>query len=891
MNWQTKWLNLSVVAILVSFAQRHGMINYHRRGNQSHGVIFWRQCINLTLMVWFSLLTTNSKSHASNDLIDPEVTKYLQQYCYGCHGENLQKGDRRFDSIPPRISVGDDAIDLLEEVLDAINRGDMPPRERSVVQPTAEETRTVVAVLTQLLVELNQANASQTTVMRRLNRFEYVNTMRDLLGLNREYFDVTSDFPVDATEHGFDNNGEALILSDHQLQRYLEVAKSAIDTATFFGVDQPISKSWSYRGVDFNGVSAYQRAPVTWRLIVDEDYLEIGHGQPSERHPNFVKSFARDGGVPNEGWYLITLKAAAANRLDHGYQHQEFDRFTKEKLKLALWIAPEAALLEKNAADQRRLVKVWDLPDGEPEELTQRVWLEKGAIPFVSWTNGISSKGNIRRVAERYHPEVIRATQTQLDAAALGDPQAKTLVDQLKENEGNALLSEVYRGPRVRIWEMKIEGPDVEQWPPQSHQILYGRSTEEAVLDTEQTLQKFARRAFRQPIEEHEIEHYVDFTEQRIELGDSIGEAIKLSMAAMLTSPRFLYLDEGNDEENSRLNSYELASRLSYFLWSSMPDAQLINAAESGKLTTLEQIESHVLRMLNDERSEAFVEHFTDTWLGINTLGSMPPDPKAFEAYYRNRLEDLFKKETRLYFSELLQTNHSILNLIQSDYTFVNDTLAAHYGIDGVEGERFRKVTLEPKHRRGGLLGQGSVLTLSANGIETSPIVRGVWVLEKILGTPPPAPPADVPAIEPDTRGTTSVRDQLAKHRTVEACSDCHSRIDPVGFALEFYDPIGAFRETYPMRGQKGILIDGSGRLPSGESFTNEGDLKQLLIQRKDRVTQALTEKLMSYATGRTMTFQDQGEINAIASRVAETGYGLRDLIIAITKSSVFATR
>ena len=222
-------------------------------------------------------------------------------------------------------------------------------------------------------------------------------------------------------------------------------------------------------------------------------------------------------------------------------------------------------------------------------------------------------------------------------------------------------------------------------------------------------------------------------------------------------------------------------------------DAQLINAAESGKLTTLEQIESHVLRMLNDERSEAFVEHFTDTWLGINTLGSMPPDPKAFEAYYRNRLEDLFKKETRLYFSELLQTNHSILNLIQSDYTFVNDTLAAHYGIDGVEGERFRKVTLEPKHRRGGLLGQGSVLTLSANGIETSPIVRGVWVLEKILGTPPPAPPADVPAIEPDTRGTTSVRDQLAKHRTVEACSDCHSRIDPVGFALEFYDPIGRF--------------------------------------------------------------------------------------------------
>ena len=548
-------------------------------------------------------------------------------------------------------------------------------------------------------------------------------------------------------------------------------------------------------------------------------------------------------------------------------------------------------MLDKTAADQRLLVDVWDLPDGEPETFTQRIWLGKGSIPFISWTNGISSKGNIRRIAERYHPEVIRATNTQLDAARLGDPEAQALVARLLENEDNALLSEVYRGPRVRVWGMAIEGPSFPEWPPASHRLLFGDETDSTKIDIDQTVLRFASRSFRQPVEPAEVEHYTAFIRGRIQSGDTHAQAIKLGLAAILTSPRFLYLDEGNDESEANLTQHELASRLSYFLWSTMPDAELLAAASSGRLNAPTEIRSQADRMLRDERAQGFIEHFTDCWLRINTLGSMPPDPKAFGAYYSDRLEDSFKQETRLFFSHLLQTNGSILDLLDSDYTFLNDALATHYGVDGVQGEEFRRVTLTPEHHRGGLLGQGSILTLTANGIETSPVVRGVWVLENILGTPPPPPPPDVEPLEPDTRGTTTIREQLDRHRNVAACADCHRKIDPAGFALEFYNPIGGYRSRYPALRDMGQSIDGSGQLPSGETFENEHDFKKLLLDRKDRFAETLTEKLLVYAVGRAMTFRDQPEVQSIATDCAESGYGLRDLVIGVATSDTFQNR
>jgi hypothetical protein len=604
-----------------------------------------------------------------------------------------------------------------------------------------------------------------------------------------------------------------------------------------------------------------------------------------------VPHFEKIGGAPADGWYNIRVKADAANRLDHPYGPDEFVRYRTQPLKMALWIAPEARLLDKNAQDGRRLVNTWDLPDGAPRDFVARVWMTKGSIPFVSWANGQASKGAIRKIAEKFHPEVIRPTDTELDAARLGDPEAITLVERLKKNANNPLMSEVFRGPMMRVWGMEIEGPSYESWPPASHRKIFGDVTDASRVDVDHVVRAFASRAFRQPVEAPEVAHYVAYVRKRVEAGDSHTKALKLGLAGILTSPRFLYLDEGNDEAGGELRPHELASRLSYFLWSSMPDERLSSLAAGDELSDAARRQVQVDRMLRDERAGAFVERFTSSWLWMHKLGTMPPDLKTFGSYYDDRLEDAMERETYLFFADLLENNGSILNFIDSDYTFVNGPLAKHYGIGGVTGERFRRVALRPEHRRGGLLGQGSVLTLSANGIETSPVVRGVWILENILGTPPSPPPPDVEPLEPDTRGTTTVRQQLDRHRTDPACADCHSKIDPLGFALEFYDPVGGFRTHYGARGRTGPAVDGAGELPSGESFRDERELKALLMARKDLFTKMLAEKLLIYGTGRAMTFRDRVAIDAIAAEVARKGYGLRDLVMAVADSEPFLRR
>ncbi|MEM9643587.1 MAG: DUF1592 domain-containing protein [Planctomycetota bacterium] len=866
--------------------------NTHQRWG---GVMASGKRLVLGAMPMILLLFGGTRSIAGeqepSERLAPFVIEHLDRYCIRCHGSEIQESDRRLDDFPVGLATHVESIELLEEVLDAINRGEMPPEEPGRARPPVGETRRVVDWLTKFLASASEGSTASTTTMRRLNRFEYTNTLRDLIGLKTKSFDRFSDFPVDATRDGFDNNGEALVLSDHQLQRYVEAAQSSLEEVAYFDVPKPKRQTWRYSGGDFNGVTSYQRAPVTWRLIVDDEILEIGHGQPSERHANFVKDFVKQGGAPADGYYTIRVRAAAANRLDHGYEHEEFERFKTFPLKMALWVAPEARFLEKNAADQRRLLRVWDLPDTSPEEFTHRVWLQQGAIPFVSWTNGVSSKGNIRRVAEKHHPEVIRATNTQLDSAKLGNLDDRALVARLMKNEENPLLSEVYRGPRIRVWNMEIDGPDYDSWPPKSHRLLFGAETDPDKINIDLTINRFAARAFRRPVERRETQHYADYVRQRIMNGDSPDTAIRLGMTGILASPRFLFLDEGDDDSGRRLEPFELASRLSYFLWSTMPDEALLEAAESGTLTNPETLSDQVERMLSDRRMEDFVEHFTDGWLHLSKLGEMPPDLKSFGHYYADRLEPLFKKETRLFFEDLIRSNGAIVQLLDSDYTFVNDALAKHYQMERVTGEHFRRVALRAEHRRGGLLGQGSVLTLTANGIETSPVVRGVWVLENLLGTPPSPPPPDVEPLEPDTRGTTTIREQLERHRDVATCAACHQKIDPIGFALEFYDPVGGFRTRYPARGKAGSEVDGSGQLVTGESFVDERGLKRLLVERKEEFAETLVEKLLTHATGRSMTFRDREEIKQVARRSGENGHGLRDLIVAVVQSQIFQNR
>jgi len=405
----------------------------------------------------------------------------------------------------------------------------------------------------------------------------------------------------------------------------------------------------------------------------------------------------------------------------------------------------------------------------------------------------------------------------------------------------------------------------------------------------QRSLKPFLFRAFRRPPLDSEVARYEAFFQSRLAAGESEEIAFLTTCKAILCSPNFLYVETPVDADADADQSFRLASRLSYFLWSSMPDDQLLRAAASGSLNERETMLAQTRRMLRDGRAEAFIENFTNSWLHLNELGSMPPDAQKFAAYYDRQLEPLMRRETQMFFAEVLHKNLSIEHFIDSDFTFANRYLASHYGLPTIEGDDFRRISLPTNSLRGGLLGHASVLTATSNGVESSPVTRGIWVLENILGSPPPPPPPDVEPLEPDIRGATTIRQQLAKHRNVATCAECHRKIDPIGFALESFDPIGSYRHEYRDSTGKPVgVVDTSGTLPTGESFGDIGELKQLLLKQKDQFSHCLTEKMLTYALGREIGFQDRPAIDSIVRELSARGDGLNDLVELIVTSEVF---
>ena len=337
----------------------------------------------------------------------------------------------------------------------------------------------------------------------------------------------------------------------------------------------------------------------------------------------------------------------------------------------------------------------------------------------------------------------------------------------------------------------------------------------------------------------------------------------------------------------SRLSEYELASRLSYFLWSSMPDDELFALAKRGTLSTPQVLARQVDRMLSDSKATAFSENFPGQWLGLRRLGEMPPDPEMNKSYYADNLEEAMREETLRLFNHLLSHNESVLRFVDASYTFLNPALARHYGIAGVNTKGFQRVALQSEDRRGGLLGHGSILTLTSNGVETQPVVRGIWVLENLLGTPPSPPPPDVQPVEPDTRGVTTIRELMAKHRTIETCNECHRKIDPIGLAMENFDHLGRFRTRYA----KNSPIDPTGEMPDGSKFDGPGGIRSYLLARPEQFTKCLTEKLMIYALGRRLAFTDRDDIDGVVAQSVASGYGFRDLVKFIVASRAFQSK
>ena len=390
---------------------------------------------------------------------------------------------------------------------------------------------------------------------------------------------------------------------------------------------------------------------------------------------------------------------------------------------------------------------------------------------------------------------------------------------------------------------------------------------------TREELKEFATLAFRRPVTDAQIAPYVRLAEKA---------TTTRAYAAILCSPRFLYFYE----DPGKLDSYAIASRLSYYLWNSMPDNALLKLAAEDKLADEEIIAEQVERMLKDKKAELFINNFLRQWLHLENITLLPPDEKKFKTFYDDALEDAFTTESFMVFKYMVDENRPVTEFLSANYTFINNDLAKHYGLDKVDKYDFKKVTLKDPSR-GGLLTQGAVLTSTSNGIETSPVLRGIWVLQNILGLKKPDPPPNVPALAVDTRGTRTLRQQLSAHTKSSRCATCHRHIDPLGFALENFDAIGTWREKY----ENNARVDTSGKLPTGQRYRNIGEFKKALLSRKDSFTQGLVSKFLTYATGRKMHGTDRSEIKKIASKLKRSGYGLRDLIHHTTASKIFLNR
>jgi hypothetical protein len=468
-----------------------------------------------------------------------------------------------------------------------------------------------------------------------------------------------------------------------------------------------------------------------------------------------------------------------------------------------------------------------------------------------------------------------------------------------------------YTGPGLVVQWVDVEGPLLESWPPPSHRAVFGELRQERVardryevvsdqpmLDAERLLGDFARRAFRRPVERADIEPFLARVERALAQGERFEQAMRLGLKGILVAPDFLFLRA----RGPRLDDFELAARLSYFLWSSMPDEALFQLAATGRLRDPEVLRGQVERLLADPKARAFTDNFTGQWLSLRVIDDTLPDRTLYPEY-DDILKTAMLKETKLFFDEVLRQDLPLTNFVHSDFTFLNERLARHYRISGVEGMEMRKVMLPAGSHRGGLLTMGSILKVTANGTTTSPIIRGAWVLERILGTPPPKPPPDVEAIEPDIRGATTIREQLAKHRNVESCASCHKKIDPPGFALESFDVIGGWRTHYRATGEPRV-IDGRRRrywdgpavepgdvTADGRRFANIDEYKRILLENPDQLARNLAEKLVAYGTGAAPTPTDEAAIEGIVARVRASRHGFKALIQAVVQSDLFQSK
>jgi hypothetical protein len=803
---------------------------------------------------------------ASSFSVAGPMDQFLTSYCIRCHGAEKQKGDRRFDTLASEIKTPDDAL-LWQEILDQLNQGDMPPKKEK--QPQKTELLAAVDAITQSIDDATQLfkATGAHTVLRRLNSFEYRNTIGDLLGLNVAGWNPSVDFPPEVRADGFDNNSAAQVTSGILLDHYFAAAEEAIKRTTAFGA-KPEMKTYAQKSpFYFEGKSARDLPKLfrtdRYRWISDKGYDDLVARHYRGGHVGFEPMVR--GGAPQSGRYTIRIQAAAIDRT-HSYDFlTNFRNGDPIVMELAAVNREGSVESTGNITTQRTLALV-EITSDKPQWFEWTVDLERGEEPEVRFRNGAPAA---------------KALAFKLGKNVKGHPELEA-IGKLGKGEIALAMLKAYRGPKLRIWEIQVAGPQLDQWPTAGHTLLYGKLTEDQIsrANIPERLQTFAEAAFRRPLGQGELSPIGKLINAKLDAGMKPMDALQLGFQTILCSPAFLHVHEGT----GKLNDFALASRLSYFLWSSMPDQTLIQLAAAGKLHEPATLSAQVDRLLADPKSQRLVQNFIRLWLNLDHIGEMPVSTD-FVSFFRDNIDAAMRAETEMFFRHILEKNLPPREFLAANYTFLNRELALHYGLPPLEGVQLRQVTL-PQGERGGLLTQASFLTASANGVDTSPVVRGVYVQHKLLGYTPPPPPPDVPIIEPDASGAKTIREQLAMHRENTTCASCHQKIDPFGFALENFNAIGGWRENY----SGDHKIDPSGDLPTGEKFNGVTDFRSLLIARHEQFTRALTEKLMTYALGRGPEFTDRAAIDGIMKNLSANKGGFKDLIRAVVLSESFAT-